>query len=173
MADGDFDHLTISGQLRVIERAANNECVWLVGSSLGGYLAALYASQHPEVERLVLMAPAFNFIAGWAKRLGSDAMTRWKESGTLAVQHFGDGRLHHLHYGLIVDAKGYDPCPGFRQPAVILHGRKDDVVPAGHSITFARQHPNVELHLFDSGHELTDVLDAMWREIERFLSLTG
>ena len=61
LAAGDFEHLTISGQLRVIERAAAGDPVALMGSSLGGYLAALYAARHPEVSRVVLLAPAFGF----------------------------------------------------------------------------------------------------------------
>src|SRR5438128_2592048 len=75
LAAGDFDHLTITGQLGVIERAVHDEPVCLIGSSLGGYLAALYASQHQEAERLVLMAPAFNFVAGWREWVGAEAMT--------------------------------------------------------------------------------------------------
>jgi hypothetical protein len=61
LAAGDFEHLTIGGQLRVIERAAAGDPVALMGSSLGGYLAALYAARHPEVTRVVLLAPAFGF----------------------------------------------------------------------------------------------------------------
>jgi pimeloyl-ACP methyl ester carboxylesterase len=59
LAAGDLEHLTISGQLRVIEQACRGEAVMLMGSSMGGYLAALYAAKHPEVTKLVLMAPAF------------------------------------------------------------------------------------------------------------------
>ena len=39
LAAGDFEHLTLTGQLAVIERAANREPVALIGSSMGGYLA--------------------------------------------------------------------------------------------------------------------------------------
>jgi len=172
LAEGDFDHLTITGQLRVIERAVQDEPVWLIGSSLGGYLAALYASQHQEAERLVLMAPAFNFVAGWREWVGPEAMMRWKETGTLAVEHYGDGRTHPLHYGLIEDGSEYEAYPTFHQPAILFHGRNDDVVPPEYSITFAQRCSNIELHLLASGHELLDVLDEMWRETDRFLSLS-
>ena len=71
LAEGDFDQFcTISGQLRVIERVANEDPVWLIGSSLGGYLAALYAARHPEAERTHADRPAFDFIARWRERLG-------------------------------------------------------------------------------------------------------
>ena len=36
-----------------------------------------------------------------------------------------------LGYGLLEDAQGYEDFPGFRQPALILHGAKDTVVPPG------------------------------------------
>lgn len=173
LAEGDFEHLTITRQLSVIERTAKEEPVWLIGSSLGGYLAALYAARHTEVERLMLMAPAFNFVARWRERHGPDEMMRWKETGKLAVEHYGDGLIHELHYGLIEDASEYESYPNFQQPALIFHGRQDDVVPQEFSITFAQQHENVELHLVDSGHELTDVFDAMWSQTERFFGLTA
>ena len=41
---GNFFSLTISGQYDILSREANGEPVVLVGSSMGGYLAALYAS---------------------------------------------------------------------------------------------------------------------------------
>ena len=61
---GDFEHLTITGQLDVIERRMRGRAGVLLGSSMGGYLAALYAERHPEVDRVVLLAPAFDF---WAR----------------------------------------------------------------------------------------------------------
>ena len=45
----------------------------------------------------------------------------------------------------------------------------DEVVPAALSEAFAKGHPNVELRLFDSGHELTDVLDELWASTAEFL----
>ena len=59
--EGRFEELTISSQLAVIDRVVDGQPAILMGSSLGGYLAALYAGRHPEIERLVLLAPAFQF----------------------------------------------------------------------------------------------------------------
>ena len=56
--EGDFEHLTISRQLALIARELRGERVVVMGSSMGGYLASLYASQYPGVERMVLLAPA-------------------------------------------------------------------------------------------------------------------
>ena len=44
LAEGNFTGLTMSGQLAVVERMAAGEPVSLIGSSMGGYLAALYRS---------------------------------------------------------------------------------------------------------------------------------
>jgi predicted esterase YcpF (UPF0227 family) len=73
LAEGKFEQLTITGQLQVIERTCRGEAVSLIGSSMGGYLAALYAAGHAEVERLVLMAPAFSFPTRWPETLVGDA----------------------------------------------------------------------------------------------------
>src|SRR5262245_8030594 len=62
LAEGAFERLTISGQLAVLEQTTGGDPVSLIGSSMGGYLAALYAARHPEVEKLVLLAPAFSFM---------------------------------------------------------------------------------------------------------------
>src|SRR5262245_8888349 len=72
LACGDFEHLTLSGQLQVIESSAAGNAVILIGSSLGGYLAALYAARHPETERIVMLAPGFGFARRWPSRLGED-----------------------------------------------------------------------------------------------------
>jgi len=51
LADGDFERLTITGQLGVIERASRGEPVTLIGSSMGGYLAARSDVEHYASER--------------------------------------------------------------------------------------------------------------------------
>jgi len=42
---GDFTHLSITGQLQIVHAAVAGEATVLIGSSLGGYLAALYAAE--------------------------------------------------------------------------------------------------------------------------------
>src|SRR5260370_807702 len=52
--EGDFEGLTISRQLLAVDRIAEGEDVRLMGSSMGGYLAALYAARHPQVKLRVM-----------------------------------------------------------------------------------------------------------------------
>jgi uncharacterized protein len=172
--EGRFEELTISGQLRVIERAVGDGPAILIGSSLGGYLAALYASRHPahsRIEKLVLLAPAFQFLRRWRERYSDQEWERWKSEGFAPVFHYGDGREQRLGYRFVEDAAQYEDEPEFHQPALILHGVRDSVVPAEISRDYAAHHPNTRLVLFESGHELTDVLEPMWLEILTFLSV--
>jgi pimeloyl-ACP methyl ester carboxylesterase len=169
LAEGEFEQLTITGQLQVIERTCRGEAVSLIGSSMGGYLAALYAAGHAEVDRLVLMAPAFSFPTRWPETLGQPAMEEWKRTGILKVFHYGEGRETELGYQLIEDGLNYAAYPEFTQSALIFHGKNDDVVPAAYSIDFCRQHAQAKLRLMESDHELLNVLDDMWMETEAFL----
>jgi uncharacterized protein len=169
LAEGDFRNLTLTAQLNVIERAARHEPVSLIGSSMGGYLAALYAARHPEVTKLVLLAPAFSFASRWPEMLGQPAMEQWKRTNTLEVFHYSEGRPVELGYQLINDARQYEAYPNFTQPALIFQGRKDTVVPPENAETFAAGHSNARLRLVDSDHDLVNVLDEMWREAEKFL----
>ena len=169
LAEGDFARLTLSGQLKVIERASRGEPVIVMGSSMGGYLAALYAARHAEVEQLVLLAPAFCFLKRWTESLGPAAMEKWRNTGFLDVFHYGEGRPAPLGYQLIVDAAPYEDYPDVSQPVLIFHGKNDASVPPEYSVTFARKHPGTVLHLLESDHELLNVLDDMWMETEAFL----
>ena len=165
----DFERLTISGQLAVIDSAVHGDPATLIGSSLGGYLAALYASRHPEIDRLILLAPAFDFHRLWTQKLGPDKLQEWRENGTIPVFNYGLGREAQLGYQLLRDAEQYPPFPEFSQPCLVLHGLNDDVVPFANSAWFAAKHLNVKLVACDSGHELTDVLDEIWKNSSSFL----
>lgn len=169
LAEGRFEELTISRQIDVIERATGSEPVILIGSSLGGYLAALYAASHPEVQKVVLLAPAFQFYQLWMSSLGPERMDLWRESGVLPILHYGEGREMPMGYQLMEDAARHPAFPEFSQPALIFHGTGDTVVPVQYSLGYAESRRNVQLVTFPSGHELTDVLDPMWQEMRRFL----
>jgi pimeloyl-ACP methyl ester carboxylesterase len=166
---GDFTGLTVTGQLKVIDAAVAGRPTILFGSSLGGYLAALYAARHSNIEKLVLLAPAIQFPRRWRERYGSEELERWQQDGSVPVFHYGQNREIPLGYQFMEDSRNYEDEPEFTQPALLLHGSRDPVVPASISTAFAARHPNVTLRLFDSGHELTDVLEDLWQETEAFL----
>jgi pimeloyl-ACP methyl ester carboxylesterase len=167
--EGNFEGLTISGQLRVVEKAVGGEPVVLMGSSLGGYIAALYAARSVQVDKLVLLAPAFHFPTRWRARYSAEDLELWRKRGTIPFFHYGFKEERGLGFQIVEDAPKYEDEPAFRQPALVLHGLRDEVVPAELSKGFAEGHTNVTLRLLDSGHELTDVLDQLWTETAAFL----
>jgi pimeloyl-ACP methyl ester carboxylesterase len=169
LAAGDFEHLTITSQLAIVEQLANGQPLILMGSSMGGYLAALYAARHPEVERLILLAPAFRFAHRWEEYLGVPQVAEWQRTGTIEVFHYSENRKVQLGYQLLEDAANYEDYPDFHQPALVFHGALDDVVPATYSQQFAASHPNAHLEVLNSTHELLDVLAPMAVQIDLFL----
>ena len=170
--EGNFEGLTVSGQLKVVDQAVASGPVVLMGSSLGGYLAALYAAKHvSKVERLVLLAPAFQFPTRWKARYSSEELKEWKATASKPFYHYGYREERGLGFQIVEDARKFEDEPAFSQPALILHGRGDDVVPAVVSQVFGEGRPNVRLLLLDSGHELTDVLEELWAATAGFLGL--
>ena len=170
---GDFQELTISGQLDIVERLVDHQPAILIGSSLGGYLAALYAARHPEISRLILLAPAFGFAQLWKSEISPEQLAQWKINGSIRVFHYGAGREMPVGYGLLEDAEKFEPSPDVRQPTMVFHGNQDSSVPVQRSIEFAGAHPSVQLVRLESGHQLTDVLDLIWERSRNFLINAG
>ena len=164
-----FRNLTVSGQLKVIENTTQGKPVRMIGSSMGGYLAALYAALHPETGKLLLLAPAFGFAERWKLRLGEEKMQQWEKQGFLEMMHYATGKPEPVGYGLIEDGLHYPAEPDFLQAAMIFHGIQDDVVPVEFSRGFALRHLNASLTELHSGHELTDVMEQIWQESREFL----
>jgi hypothetical protein len=169
LAQGRFEQLTITGQLELLEALARNEPVIIIGSSLGGYLAALYAARHPEVDRLILLAPAFGFHQLWIAELGLDRVAEWRTRGSIPVFHYAEQREVPLGFHFIEDAARFEPFPDFHQPALIFHGNHDDSVPVQQSLAFVRDHRNARLIRLESGHDLIDVLEPVWNVCETFV----
>ena len=168
---GDFEGMTITSQLEQLARAAGSGPVRLIGSSLGGWLAALYASRNPAVDRVVLLAPAFGFVSLFSAMFGPQEMSEWKRTGSTRVFHYGSGGERLLSFRFFEDAQQYPQFPDFAQPGLIIHGVRDDTVPLENSIHFRDRHPNLALLTVDSGHELADVTDQLWRETREFFGL--
>ena len=167
----DFSHLTLTRQMGQIEQLfpAAPTPVTLIGSSLGGLTAAWMAEQQPQVQRLVLLAPAFGFLAHWLPKLGAEQVQQWQSTGYMPVYHYGEDRLLPLHYGFVEDARRY-PAEQLQRaiPTLILHGRQDEVIPVSASIDFASKRPWVTLVELESDHSLSNVLDDIWLKIQEF-----
>lgn len=170
----DFTRQTITSQLAVVEHLLDGRPAILMGSSLGGYLAALVGARHPErVRALVLLAPAFGFAPRWEAQLGSDVMAHWRRHGVMPVMHYGREREELLSVDLLDDARRHPDEPDPAAPALVVAGRFDDAVPLASVEAFAARRPQRELVVYDAGHQLTEVLDPMWERIREFLARFG
>jgi pimeloyl-ACP methyl ester carboxylesterase len=170
----DFTHFTITSMVEIVERLVGDGPAVLLGSSLGGWVATLIAARRPErIRALVLFAPAFGFAERWQARIGAEALARWRREGSMPVFHYGHGREVPLAVGLLDDAGRHDPEPDPRCPALVFAGRRDDAVPLACVEQFTAGRPERELVVFDTGHDLNDVLEPMWERMRAFLGAVG
>lgn len=174
---GNFSQLTLSRQIRQVTQLIqqDEQPIVLIGSSLGGLTAAWVAEQ-PEVQariqRLVLLAPAFQFLAQWLPRLSADQLQQWRETGSLSVYHYGADRLLPLHYDFLSDAHQYEDdrlCHAL--PTLILHGRQDEVISIRASQDYAADRSWVRLMELESDHALGNVQEVIWQAVQAFLDL--
>ena len=170
---GDFANLSLSRQIAqgtaLLDR---DRPATVIGSSFGGLTAAWLGERLPQIDRLVLLAPAFGFPGSWRSRLGDAALQRWQATGTLRVFHYGDRTERVLNYGFLEDGDRYAWQTLARPiPTLILHGKGDETVPISVSQDYSRDRPWVTLLELDSDHALTDSLDHLWTEARQFLGL--
>lgn len=171
---GDFSQLTITRQLTQVAAEFSNDStpVTLIGSSLGGLTAAHLGQQSLQVQRLVLLAPAFGFLSHWLPKLGDEEVQRWQQEKYIMVYHYGEQRPLPLSYDFVTDAAQYQEKL-LQRPisTLILHGKKDEVIPIKASQDFAQSRPWVELVELDSDHALSNVMEEIWQSIRLFCQL--
>lgn len=167
----DFSQLTLSRQLdQVAALLPIDQPVTLIGSSFGGLTAAWAAERYPQVERIVLLAPAFQFMAQWLPRLGEATVQQWQISGSMPVYHYGEQKMLPLNYQFVQDAMQYDETQLQRSvPTLVLHGIRDEVISIQASRDYASRRSSVRLIELDSDHALADVGEEIWAAVMRWV----
>jgi pimeloyl-ACP methyl ester carboxylesterase len=184
----EFESVTTTrmlGQLDEALAALAPGPVTLIGSSLGGFVAyhAAYRqavrrgrkslSARP-IDRLVLLAPAFEFGRTPFGGIGDKEMTRWRDTGLHEFFHHAENRMRPVRYALYEDAQRYDSAGCVVDtPALVFQGRRDTVVDPAMVQRFAATRPAMTVRMVDDDHQLGASLDFMWREIAAFLGLCG
>lgn len=172
----DFSHLTLSRQIQQgMDWLQGRGPAVIIGSSFGGITAAWIAQQAADpsqIHRLVLLAPAFQFLAQWLPRLGNETLARWQREGWLSVYHYGQRQQCPLAYQFVQDAQRYsDASLTTTVPTLILHGRRDEVIDIQASRDYQAARPWVKLVALDADHSLTEAHATIWSEIQHFLAL--
>ena len=151
----DFEHLTVTAQVEAAEALlrALPEPPVVVGSSLGGLVAAAAAHRGAPVARLILLAPAFGFAR---RRLAGRRWAGYRKRGTMPTYHHGLGQWLTLGPGLLPDLPLWQDDDQWRitVPVTILHGRQDESVPLAESEAFVGRHPGAMLKVLDDDHGL-------------------
>lgn len=164
---GGFTDFTISRQLSQAASYLTDEPATLIGSSLGGWVSLLLAEKYPQIERLILLAPALGFPQPWLSRLDPVALQAWQTEGFWPVYHYIEKQQIPLAYNFVLDAQQYLQTEFQRSlPTLIFHGIKDEVVPIELSRDYASNRQMVTLHELDSNHGLGNVLPQIWRDMQ-------
>ena len=178
----EFSTLTVTrmiDQTRQAIAALPPAPIVLIGSSLGGFVAVHVAALPPpvpgsRVERLVLLAPALDFGRSRLRHLGPEGLARWRETNRLDVFHYGYEKTMSLEYSFQEDSERYDAFAlEVTQPMLVYQGRRDEAVDPAMVERYAREHPNVTLHLLDDDHQMVASVPRILDGIERFLGLRG
>lgn len=130
-SEGRFEDITISGEVEdlggVVDwlTARGVETFGLVGSSLGGTVAVVFAGGDPRVRALVTIA-AVALPLGILERMSPAAVESWRRHGLRGEsgERIGSGFLDDLER---VDVLGAARC--LRAATLVTHGAADQVVP--------------------------------------------
>lgn len=165
-----FERSTPLSMLAEAERALGASGAGAVmGSSLGGYLAAVLAARHPAVARLVLLAPAFRLFERWSKRLTPAQVADWKAHG-LETDHHATGTRRRIGWAFLEQSAGLPAFPEVRVPALCIAGRRDELVPLADVEAFVERTPSARLLVVDDGHDLLGSVERIFREARAFLA---
>ena len=173
----DFATLTLTRMLDQLgdELAAlGGERAALIGSSLGGTLAILAAAQfEPQVDRLVLLAPAVMFAKPGHHLLPPERIDEWRRLGTMPFFHYAHNTERGLNVAFYEDSLRHDAFnTEIRQPALVFQGTRDASVDYRTVEAFAKARPHVTLVLLDDDHQLIASLPRIWHDVAAFLGLT-
>ena len=161
LQQGDFENLTLTGQIELVQGIIDkkkDKKFGLIGSSMGGYLASLIAQTRESVQALFLMAPGFNFLNRWRKKLDISKST----DELIPVFHYRYNKEVRLNTYLFRDAEAWECLPLDRIiPTFIVHGLHDETIDIEESRNFVREKSFCSLKELDSDHGLLSCIDSI------------
>ncbi len=163
LEEGGFEHMTLTRQMNILSRCLDRfqgKEACLIGSSMGGYLAVLAAQKRMDIRAIYLMAPGFNFLERWMKKLNMDFNdeTSWKLR--VPIFHYRYGENKYISTDIFKDAMELGRIGIERElPTRIVHGINDESVGINESRNFASSHPWCSLQELDADHGLLTHID--------------
>jgi uncharacterized protein len=168
-SEGKFTDYTLSDWIAdarsvLLHVKSQGHGMTLVGNSLGGWIAWLMAQEHEHVDRLILIAPAFNMMGVRAKSISAERRHDWHTTGWMP---WDDDPLHRewpLSWQWVEESEAYWASSFDRLKRVrttILHGTDDTVIlPQGSREFVSRLHAHdpsypIDLRLLSGDHRLS------------------
>ena len=155
---GSFESMTVTSQINIIFNLLdqlNDKKVCLIGSSMGGYLAALVAQKRNEIAAIYLMAPGFNFFERWMRSLQLDYNNEASWTINVPIFHYRYNETKYISTKIFKNAQVWGLVDFNKEvPSRIVHGIHDDVVPIAESRKFVSSHPWFLLKELDTDHSL-------------------
>lgn len=168
----DFQQLTLTRQIEQVKSLLLKDPVTLIGSSFGGLTAAWIAQECEQVDRIILLAPAFHYLHHWLPTFPPAELEKWRSGEPISVYHYGLGESLLLDYGIVADLAKYDENQLQKSvPTLVVHGIHDETIPIAESRSYAKARSWVELIELDSDHGLVDQEEPIWQVIREFCGL--
>lgn len=152
-SEGRFEETTTSGAvddvlaaLRFIQ-SQGYEKIGLMGSSFGGMVSILAASQSGDFYLLVLKSPLSDYQSTDLTGRSEKEIQYWKEKGFIEFKS-GDNETCRLNYSFYEDAQkidAYEAAKNITVPTLIVHGEADESVPVKQSRKLASLIPDSRL----------------------------
>lgn len=150
-------------------RSKGNYDLGLVGSSFGGLISLITASQDSGVQALALKSPVTEPVEFWKQRLGDERIERWKHNGVMHYDERGeDFELNYTFWKNLLTYDTFEIAKNVACPLLIVHGGSDTVVPIKQSRDLARI-VNTEVHVVKgANHDYAD--PAQYSEMKRLIT---
>jgi uncharacterized protein len=175
-SEGTFTDYTLSDWIAdarlVLNMLQEGPPVTIVCNSLGGWIAWLMAKEYPVVEKLILIAPAFNMMGVRAKSIDPERQHDWHTAGWMPWDDEPAHRDFPLAWKWVEESEAYWKTSFDRLRPVkttILHGLQDTVILSSGSREFVEQLLSrdpafpIELDLIPGDHRLSSP-----EHVERF-----
>ncbi|HSA85794.1 MAG TPA: alpha/beta fold hydrolase [Nitrospira sp.] len=153
-SEGPFDQITVSFAVEQAHQAIEEmkgrgyRHIGLMGSSFGGLVSILTASQRTDLACLALKCPVVDFAEELRLEFGEEGMELWKRTDTVPDILGGSDRVK-LRYAFYEDCLrqiAYVPARSIKVPTVIVQGDCDEHVPL-HQSSRLYEALQVEKHL--------------------------